>query len=489
MAPATVIGVDIGTGAVKAVLMDLDGKPLATFARPYPTARPRPGHVEQDPQDWMDGVLTALDGFGQRHDLGGLVGIGLTSQVNTHLFVDGTGEPLLPAIVWQDGRCSKDAAMLDARITPGRKEAWFGGPMPIDASHALSRMAYVARVEPDLYARTRYVLLPKDYCALRLTGEVATDPISAVGLVDSALDYVADLIALVPGAREKLAPLRDFTHCVGTVRAGFPCTGTPVFVGTMDAWAGMFGIGVTRDGDAMYLSGTSEVLGILSSRRAPTPGVIVFPSYKRITLHVAPTQSGGASLDWVSRLIDRRPAEVSALVADISPSVSVPLFLPHLQGERAPIWDPMSRAVFARVETATGPAELARSVMEGVAFSARLAFEAVERSSLIVADRLNIGGGGARSDVWCQIRADAFGKTMRRVKVLDAGTLGAAAIAGLGAGAMSSLQAAVDQLVTFERDFEPDNATRDYYDTKFGKYQELYADLRPFNEDYPCALS
>ena len=489
MVPATLIGIDVGTGAVKAVLMDLDGKALATFARPYPTARPRPGHVKQDPQDWMDGVLAALHGFGQGPDLGGLVGIGLTSQVNTHVFVDGTGEPLLPAMVWQDGRCSTDAAILDARITPAQKETWFGGPMPIDASHALSRMAYVARVEPALYARTRHVLLPKDYCAFRLTGEVATDPISAVGLVDGALNYVADLIALVPGARGKLAPLRDFTHCVGMVRSGLPCAGAPVFVGTMDAWAGMFGIGVIRNGDAMYLSGTSEVLGILSSLRAPTPGVIVFPAYKGITLHVAPTQSGGASLDWVCKLIGREPAAVSGLVAGTAPSASVPLFLPHLQGERAPLWDTASRGVFARVETATGPAELSRSVMEGVAFSARLAFDAVERSSCIVVDRLNIGGGGARSDVWCQIRADAFGKIVRRVRVLDAGTLGAAVIAGLGAGAMPSLEAAVDRLVAFERDFVPDESTRDYYDAKFARYQQLYADLKLFNAAYDPASS
>ncbi len=161
-----------------------------------------------------------------------------------------------------------DAAALDDRITLAQKLAWFGGPMPIDASHALSRMAHVARLYPELYARTRYVLLPKDYCALKLTGEVATDPISSVGLVDRELRYLEDLIGLVPGAREKLATLRDFTHCVGRVRDGLPCAGAPVFVGVMDAWAGMFGIGVIRDHDAMYLSGTSEVLGIISPRQA-----------------------------------------------------------------------------------------------------------------------------------------------------------------------------------------------------------------------------
>lgn len=484
MVEATLIGIDVGTGAIKAILMDLDGTPLATFARPYPTARPRPGHVEQDPRDWTDGVLAALDGFAREHDLGGLIGIGLCSQVNTHVFADDQGEPLLPAMVWQDGRCGDDAATLDARITPDQKTDWFGGPMPIDASHALARMAHVARRHPDLYARTRHLLLPKDYCALKLTGGVASDPIAAVGLVDDALNYVDDLLDLVPGARQKLPPLADFTHTVGRVRDGLPCAGVPVFVGAMDAWAGMFGIGVVRDRDAMYLSGTSEVLGVLSGERVPTPGVIVFPTYKGITLHVAPTQSGGASLAWLSTLLGREVGDLSGLVAATPASESVPVFLPHLQGERAPLWDVGSRGVFARVDTGTGPGELSRAVMEGVAFSARLAFEATERSADFVAEHLNIGGGGARSDVWCQIRADAFGKTLRRVSVLDAGTLGAAIIAGLGAGSMPSLEAAVDQLVRFERTFEPDERTRGYYDAKFGKYRELYEDLKPFNASY-----
>jgi len=484
VAQPTLIGIDIGTGAVKAILMDLDGRVLDSFSRPYPTAWPKPGHVEQNPRDWVDGLLAALFRFEQNHDLGGLVGIGLASQVSTHVFVDGEGEPLLPAIVWQDGRCGDDAAALDGRITAEQKATWFGGPMPIDASHALARLAYVARVDPALYERTRHVLLPKDYCALKLTGAVATDPIAAVGLVDANLDYVDDLIALVPGAAERLPPLAPFTHRVGSVRRGHPAAGTPVFVGAMDAWAGMFGIGVVRDGEAMYLSGTSDVLGILSTSRVPTPGVIVFPPYQGMTLHVAPTQSGGASLAWLSTLLSREPDDLSALVMGTPASTAVPLFLPHLQGERAPVWDIKSRGVFARVETATGPGELSRAVMEGVAFSDRLAFETCERSAGFTVDRLKTGGGGARSDVWCQIRADAFGKALQRAAVVDAGTLGAAVIAGLGAGAMPSLETAVGQLVSYERTFEPDLAMRGYYDDKFGKYQELYADLKGFNERY-----
>ncbi|MCP4384385.1 MAG: carbohydrate kinase, partial [Hyphomicrobiales bacterium] len=296
------------------------------------------------------------------------------------------------------------------------------------------------------------------------------------------------LIALVPGAAERLPPLADYPECVGRVKSGLTCAGAPVFVGAMDAWAGMFGIGVVRDGDAMYLSGTSDVLGVLSPARVPTPGVIVFPPYMGVTLHVAPTQSGGASLAWLANLIGRPLEALSALVAGTPLSASVPLFLPHLQGERAPLWDINARGVFARMETATGPGELTRSVMEGVAFSARLAFEATESSAGLTVDHLNIGGGGARSDVWCQIRANVFGRIMRRVRVLDAGTLGAAVIAGVGAGALPSLAGAVDQLVSFERVFEPEEGERGLYDARFGKFQDLYADLKSFNDNFAAAF-
>ena len=162
----------------------------------------------------------------------------------------------------------------------------------------------------------------------------------------------------------------------------------------------------------------------------------------------------------------------------------MPLFLPHLQGERAPLWDIRSRGAFAGLDAGCGPGELARSVMEGVAFSARLAFAAVEASAGATVDTLHLGGGGARSDIWCQIRADALGKRLRRVRELDAGTVGAAIIAGLGSGAMPSLAAGAKRLVAFERTFEPDPAARGYYDGKFAKYQELYVQLKPFNEAY-----
>lgn len=483
MATGCLIGIDVGTTAVKAVLIDEAGRRLADFSRGYAILRPAPGLAEQDPRDWMDGVLAALGQFADAHDLTGLRGIGICSQVNTHVFVDAAGAPLMPAIVWQDGRSAPDAAMLEAQVTAEQKLEWFGGPVPIDASHALSRMAHVRRAAPDIYARTAHVLLPKDFCVLQLTGALGSDPIAAVGLVDRG-GYVAPLLDLVPRAAELLPPLFGFSHVAGRVRVGLPCVGAPVVTGAMDAWGGMFGVGVVRDGDAMLQSGTSEIAGIVSRAINPTPGVILFPPYEGIVMHAAPTQSGGAALAWFAGVLGKSPAEVAALGGGVAPSSAVPLFLPHLQGERAPLWDAASRGVFARLDPRAGAAEMARAVMEGVAFSVRLAFEALQQSAGVRLEVANIGGGGSRSDAWCQIRADALGFALRRTSVPEAAAIGAAIVAGLGSGAMASLEEAVDRLVRFDRTFEPDPAQRSYYEAKFERYRQLYDALRPFNAGY-----
>lgn len=480
MARTTLIGIDVGTTAVKAVLLDESGNRLAQFAEAYPVTRSQPGFAEQNPSDWLRAVFTGLQTFARDHDVSGLRGIGICSQVNTHVFLGEDGVPLLPAITWQDTRSALDAAALEALTNPEEKTRWFGGPMPIDASHALARMAYVRRVHPEIWARTRHVLLPKDFIVFALTGSISSDPVSAVGLTNSS-GYVTPLLDLVPGATDRLPPLSGFTEVVGRVGANLPCAGAPVVVGAMDAWGGMFGVGVVRDGDAMYQSGTSEIAGIVSTRVNPTRGVILFPPYKGIVMHAAPTQTGGAALAWLGSVLGRSPAEMSGLAASIAPSSAVPLFLPHLQGERAPVWDSASRAVFARLDNRAGAAELVRSVMEGVAFSVRWAFDALKASSGLTPDVVNIGGGGSRSEVWCQIRADALGMTLRRTSAPESAAIGAAILAGVGAGIMPSIAEAARELVQFDRTFEPDRSLAGYYDEKFGKYLELYKATKPIN--------
>ncbi len=480
MATELLAGIDVGTTATKAVLVDLSGRRIAEFVHRYPIHRPEPGAAEQDPADWMDGVLGALAHFAEVADLSGLMGIGICSQVNTHVFVDVDGKPVRRAIVWQDSRPAPDAAAIDATVTEAEKLAWFGGPVPIDASHALSRIAFVKRTEPDVFARTRQVLLPKDYCVLQLTGAIGLDPVSAVGLVDRT-GYVAPLLDRVAGAAELLPPLYPFDHVAGVVRAGLPGAGAPVVVGAMDAWGGMFGVGVVADGDAMLQSGTSEIAGIVSSRINPTPGVILFPPYQGITMHAAPTQSGGAALAWFANVLGKSPGEVAELASTAEAGSAVPLFLPHLQGERAPLWDATSRGVFARMDGRAGAAETARAVLEGVAYSGRLAFEALAQSAGGMPGLISLGGGGARSDFWCQVKADVLGVPLQRASVADAAAMGAAILAGVGAGVVPSLQAAARALVTYDRTFTPDAGMQGYHSERYGHYQALYAAMKPFN--------
>lgn len=269
----------------------------------------------------------------------------------------------------------------------------------MDASHVLSRMAHVARVHPDIWAKTRWVMAPKDYCIFKLTGDVASNPMSSFGVIDQSLAYIPELLALVPGAAQRLPPLRRFAEPSRRIRDGFPCGGAPMATGTMDAWAGILGAGGAADGDAVWLSGTSEAVGLISPVRVPTPGVIAFPACEGITLHAGPTQAGGASVEWLSRLIGCPAAELSSLAGSVKDMRAVPLFLPHLEGERAPLWDINARAVFAGMSASTGPAELARAVLEGVAYSVRLLLESLENSAGFSPPALTLAGGGPVSDV------------------------------------------------------------------------------------------
>lgn len=470
------IGVDLGTTSLKAVLLTVTGQRLAESAAPYPTRRPGPGLAEQDPQEWWRLLMTALRGF---EGLGNVRAICITSQVNTHVFVDAALEVLHPAIVWQDGRAAGAGAEMDTRLTLDEKIAALGAPLPVDASHALARMNWMAQTHPQIWAQTTHVLLPRDYLLARLTGRVLSDPMSSVGLVGTDLTYAAALTDLLQGACDRLPPLADPLSVVGMVQAGLPFAGTPVVLGMMDAWASLLGLGVVREGQAMLLSGTSEVTGLISASVTAEPGVVTFPPWAGITLHAGPTQAGGASLDWLGRLLGQGAGELAQRAADIT--ATSPLFLPHLQGERAPFWDAALRGTFAGLTGATGPAELTAAVLEGVAFSARLTLAALERSGAMQPDLVRLGGGGAASDMWCQIRADVLNKPLARVVGKDPGAVGAAVMAGVGSGALPDLATAAERLVQIDRVFAPDGAGAKLADHRFALWCNLISQTRAVN--------
>ena len=477
-ASARLIGIDLGTTACKAALYDLEGRTLERVVTPYPIDRPAPGRAEQDAASWERAVLDALERLEARVRPASVAAIGLTSQVNTHLFVDAAGEPLAPALVWQDVRAADDAAALDATLSTEERLAWWGAPMPIDASHALARMAWTARVRPELWARTARVLLPKDHLLARLTGECASDPLSNVGLVGADGAHVPALLDRVPGAARRLPPLGAPDAIVGRVRPGLPFAGRPVALGTMDAWAGLAGLGAVGDGDGLYLGGTSEILGIVSRDAVPTPGVLVMPESLGVRLHVGPTQSGGASLGWAARLLDTDAAGALELAAAHDPAHRYPLFLPHLDGERAPLWDASARGLFLGVEARTDRCALARAVLDGVACSARWLLDALEASADRRPRALRAGGGGFRDDAWNRLRADALDRALELVDAPDPGALGAAAIAAVAVGLHAELRAACDALVSVRATVEPDPAGVARQAERVWLYRDAYAATR-----------
>ena len=157
------LGVDVGTTAIKGALFDPAGGMVAHARRGYPTHRPAPGVVEQDPRDWTDGVVAIMDELLVAGRADRVAAVGLCSQVNTDVFVDAAGSPLAPAITWQDNRAAAEASKLDSGLSAAEKDAWWGAPLPIGASHVLARMMWMARERPEVFARCRHVLTPKDY--------------------------------------------------------------------------------------------------------------------------------------------------------------------------------------------------------------------------------------------------------------------------------------------------------------------------------------
>lgn len=481
MADDLILAVDIGTTAVKAAAYDPAGHEVFRMADDYPTRRAPGGIAEQDPQDWIDRLDAVTGRLAADGLLPRIAGLGLTGHVNSHVFVDAAGRALGPAIIWQDVRAGAEAAELDARVDAADRLRWWGAPLPVDASHVLSRMLWMQRHKPGIWARTHAVLSPKDFILHRMTGRWVSDPMSNIGQVDPDRRYIAALLDLVPGAAPRLVPLAEATEICGTARLGGGKRPVPVAVGMMDAWAGMIGLGMRANRDAVYLSGTSEVMGIVSDQAHPTPGVLTFPRHLGLRLHAGPTQCGGAAVAWFCQTFGLTPERMAAEAGAVRTGRPAPMFLPHLSGERAPLWDAHARGAFVGLGADMGRGHLARAVYEGVGFSARMLLETLDASAGLRPDTLLAGGGGFRSDVWNQIRADILGRSLRRLAVRDPGLLGTAAIASVAAGLHPDLASALQGIVRYDATYHPDTRAAAAMDDLFALYRPLYEALRPFS--------
>lgn len=468
-----ILGIDIGTTSVKVAAFSPDGTLLRQHRTGCVIARPRPGWAEQNPLDWWRACVDGIGAVVSALPAGSTVrSIGMVGQVNTHVFVDEHLRPLSPAIVWQDQRCSAIATEIDARFAPPVKVRLWGAPITLDASFTASRALWYARNAPREWARTRWILSPKDFVAAKLTGEVRTDGRAAVRLADrTGTRYLPQAVDLVDGLAERLPPIAGPTDPIGQVTDPRLGAGSAVVVvGTTDTFGDILGTATTRAGRAMITIGTSLVAAGASTRAVPTRGIATFPPRAGLYVHAGPTQAAGDSLRWWSQTCGLDIDTVLAQAAGASAGSAGVVFTPHLMGERAPLWDARVRGSFLGLSSATTREEMSRAVLEGVAMSARQVFSGVEEACDLPLARVVLSGGGARSDLWAQIHADVLGRPVQRVRVHDSAVLGAALLGAVGAGIHPDVETAADMAVETDRVFTPISANARRLDLLYGVY-------------------
>jgi xylulokinase len=470
------VGIDVGTSAVKALAIDGDGGVLARAEAGYPLSTPRAGWAEQDPADWLAATDAALAEL--RRAVGRPAAIGLSGQMHGLVALGRDGRVLRPAILWNDQRTGAECAEIERRVGLERLIALTGNrALP---GFTAPKILWLRNHEPDAYASLARVLLPKDYVRLHLCGEHATDVSDASGtlLLDVAGRRWSDEVlaaleldpALLPPALESVA------------LSGHTRDGVAVAAGGGDQAAGAVGVGVVRPGPASVVLGTSGVIFAAQDAYAADARARVHAFCHAVpaTWHVMGVMlSAAGSLRWLRDAFaagagyDELTAEAAAWPA----ATDGLLFLPYLAGERTPHADPDARGAFAGLELRHDRGALVRAVLEGVAFGLRDSLDLVaELGGRPLVGR--VSGGGARSDLWLAIVASVLELPLQRVAVDEGAAFGAAILGGVAAGCWPDVESAVAATVRPGERVEPVPEWVEPYRAARQRFRALYPALR-----------
>ncbi|MDH7516582.1 MAG: xylulokinase [Bacteroidota bacterium] len=493
------LGIDIGTSGVKALLVSHDGSVLASAGAEYPLRSPHPLWAEQDPRDWWDAVrkaLRTLDGM-RSVSLRRVSAVGLTGQMHGLVALDVRGEPVRPCILWNDQRTFRECARITEAVGADRILRITG--KPVLPNFTAPKLLWLRVNEPDAYARTAHVLLPKDYIRYRLTGAMHGDVSDASGtsLLDVGTRRWSDeMIAALEIPYPWLPELYESPQVTAAVspeaaRETGLREGIPVVAGAGDQAAEAVGAGVVAPGDVSLALGTSGVVfAALPSYRYDAAGRI------HTYCHAVPggwhvmgvMLSAGGSLRWYrdtfgdteKSAASARGADaydiLTAEAAEAPPGCDGLLFLPYLSGERTPHADPSARGVFFGFTLRHRKAHFTRAVLEGVGFGLRDALGLVRSLGLRV-DSVRATGGGIRSAVWRRILADILGVDILTVNTAHGAAFGAALLAGTGAGFFASVEEAVARTVLVTGRETAGEASL-FYERLYERYSALYPALR-----------
>ncbi len=477
------VGIDVGTTGVKALAISASGEVLAKAEPGYELVIPKPGWAEQDPEDWWRASDLALSSLGEQ--LGGkskIAGIGLSGQMHGLVCLDAERRVLRPAILWNDQRTGEECAEIERLIGLERLIELTGNrALP---GFTAPKLLWLRTHEPDVYARIRHILLPKDFVRLRFTGELAIDAADGSGtlLFDVARRAWSEevLEALeIPG--EWLPRLLESPQVSGLSEAG-----VPVAAGAGDQQAGALGVGVIRPGPLSLVLGTSGVVFAALDHYAHDPQARL-----HAFCHALPETweamgvmlSAAGSLRWLRDLL--APGfgydELTAEAARRQPGVEGLLFSPYLQGERTPHADPNARGAFTGLSLVHDRGALVRALLEGVAYGLRDSLELL-RELGVTPESARVSGGGARSRLWLEIIASVLGLPLELTAVEEGAAFGAALLGGLAAGVFADADEALAACVDVRDRVEPTPNWQETYERGYARYRALYPALRPLEE-------
>ena len=483
------LGIDIGTGGTRAVVINGDGEVLACEASEHPPfASPMIGWAEQAPDDWWGACVIAVRRILKTVPTDTIRAVSFSGQMHGSVMLDGFDRPTRPALLWCDQRTARQCDEITEKV--GAEELIRRVSNPAVTGFTLPKILWVKENEPEIWNTVRSVLLPKDYVRFRLTGEKASDVADSSGTLlfdvggrrwsEEMFDSFAIDSSLFPTALES-PQITGEVSASGSEQTGLR-RGTPVVAGAGDNAAGAIGMGVTRPGTLSATIGTSGVLfGVTERPSLDLRGRI------HTLCHAVPgrwhntgvTLAAGFSLKWFRDNFAAGTTydELGTLGAQSPPGSNGAIWLPYLMGERTPHLDPETRAAFVGLAAGHTRGDLVRAVMEGVAFSLRDSLEIFKELGAPI-ERIRLGGGGAKSKLWSQIQADVYGHPVEVLAADEGAAFGAAILAGVGAGEWGSVDEACERTVRVVETVEPDRAAADVLDRNYEAYRRLYPALR-----------
>lgn len=480
------IGIDLGTSAMKLLLLDKEGNILNTAAREYPLFFPHPGWSEQDPEAWWsaleEGIPELLNGF----DSSLVAGIGAGGQMHGLVVLDEEDRVIRPAILWNDGRTDRETEYLNETIGRDQLSRWTGNIA--FAGFTAPKLLWMKKNEPELFRRIRKIMLPKDFLNYRLTGVHASDYSDASGMLLLDVEHRAwsgEMLKICGISPEQMPRLYESSDVIGTVlpeiaeKLGLP-EGVRVVAGAGDNAAAAVGTGTVGDGSCNISIGTSGTVFIASRafRVDPNNGLHAF-AHADGAWHLMGCMLSAASCNkWFCEAIlhtEDYAAEQAGMEEKLGENRV--FFLPYLMGERSPVNDTDARGTFVGLSMDTSRQDMVQAVLEGVAFAIRDNLEAAELAGVKI-EKSRLCGGGAKSPVWRKILCNVLNIPLEIPQTEQGPGYGGAMLAMTAAGEYDSVISCAEKLVKIRETLTPDPVLARKYEERYQKFRRIYPGVR-----------